>query len=340
MTFRAWSSCSGVPPFVTFFVISFLCVPTATAQQIADASTWASQLSSKITQYLERQGATESRSIPLTAQESRKKKYDVDRRYRDIGRGSDFHSLEQERRLGSALAREIDAQSKLIHDPLISEYLNGLAQSLVSHSDARLTFTIRVIESDEVNAFALPGGYLYVNSGLIMASDNEAEVASILAHEIAHVVARHAARSKRRQRQWKIAAYCSGPAGFAVEIAGFFSSMKSDRDAEREADLLGLEYQYATGYDPESFVRFLRRLHVKGEEIHNPIVKALVAHPMTDERIRRAQKEIATMLPPKVEYILDTSEFQQVKSRLVSFTDVRRDLPVLRRHGAPDGEVQ
>jgi predicted Zn-dependent protease len=169
-------------------------------------------------------------------------KYDVDRiGQRGIGTGSNLHSLERERRIGSALARDIEAQTKLVTDPLITEYVNGLGQRIVRHSDARLPFTIKVIESDEINAFVLPGGYLYVNSGLIMTSDNEAELASILAHEIAHIAARHGERIQRRQRIWNLVSFCSGPAGFAVQIAGFLFSMKLNRDAEREADLLGLE---------------------------------------------------------------------------------------------------
>jgi len=197
--------------------MSLFCASAATEQHVAEASTRVRKPSDEITQHSERQEATQSRSIALTAQESSTKKYDVDR-IGQRGIGSDFHSSQRERQLGSSLARKIDAGSKLIHDPMISEYMNGIGQALVSHSGAQLPFTIEVIESDEINAFVLPGGYLYINSALIMASDNEAELASIMAHEIAHVAARHAARSKRRQRMWKLAAYCSGPAGLAARL--------------------------------------------------------------------------------------------------------------------------
>ena len=277
--------------------------------------------------------------------ERQNSKYDVDRiGQRGIGTGSNLYSLERERRLGSALARNIEAQTKLVTDPLITEYVNGLGQSIVRHSDAQLPFTIKVIDSDEINAFALPGGYLYVNSGLIMTSDSEAELASIMAHEIAHVAARHAARIQRRRRIWKLVSFCSGPAGFAVQVAGFLSSMKLNRDAEREADLLGLEYHYATGYDPQAFVQFFEKLRAREEERHNLIAQAFATHPMTEERIRRAQKEIATLLPPKAEYITDTSEFEQVKSRLASFTGSRDESEdwrhVLRRRHPEDAQVQ
>jgi predicted Zn-dependent protease len=285
--------------------------------------------------------------IPPAVQrfEEQNSKYDVDRiGRRGIGTASNLYSLERERRLGSALARDIEAHTKLITDPLITEYVNGLGQSIVRHSDAQLPFTIKVIDSNEIYAFVLPGGYLFVNSGLIMTSDSEAELASILAHEIAHVAARHDARIQRRRGIWKVASFCSGPAGFAVQVAGFLSSMKLNRDAEREADLLGLEYQYATGYDPQAFVQFFEKLHAREEERHNLIAKVIATHPMTDERIKRAQKVIATLLPPKAEYIIDTSDFEQVKSRLASFRDSRRESEdwrlVLHRRGPRDARVK
>jgi predicted Zn-dependent protease len=285
--------------------------------------------------------------IPPAVQRSEKQnsKYDVDRiGQRGIGTGRNLYSLERERRLGSASARDIEAHTKLITDPVITEYVNGLGQSIVRHSDDQLPFTIKVIDSDEIYAFVLPGGYLYVNSGLITASDSEAELASILAHEIAHVAARHDARIQRRRGIWKLVSFCSGPAGFAVQVAGFLSSMKLNRDAEREADLLGLEYQYATGYDPQAFVQFFEKLQAREEERHNLIAKVIATHPMTEERIRRAQKVIATLLPPKAEYIIDTSDFEQVKSRLASFRDSRRESedwrPVLHRRGPQDAQVR
>ena len=282
---------------------------------------------------------------PAVQSEKQNSKYDVDRiGQRGIGTGRNLYSLERERRLGSALARDIEAHTKLITDPLITEYLNGLVQSIVRHSDDQLPFTIKVIDSDEIYAFVLPGGYLYVNSGLITTSDSEAELASILAHEIAHVAARHDARIQRRRGIWKRVSLCSGPAGFAVQVAGFLSSMKLNRDAEREADLLGLEYQYATGYDPQAFVQFFEKLQAREEERHNLFAKVIATHPMTEERIKRAQKVIATLLPPKAEYIIDTSDFEQMKSQLASFMDSRRESEdwrlVLHRRGPQDAQVQ
>jgi predicted Zn-dependent protease len=185
-------------------------------------------------------------------------------------------------------------------------------------------FTIKVIDNDEVNAFALPGGYFYVNTGLILAADNEAELAGVMAHEIAHVAARHATKNATRGQIWNLASipliFVGGPVGYAIQqaagLAVPMSFLKFSRDAEREADLLGLEYQYATGYDPGSFVQFFEKIQVKDKHKPNFLAKAFSTHPMTEDRIARAQNEIEALLPDKDQYIVDTSEFQEVKGRL------------------------
>jgi predicted Zn-dependent protease len=222
--------------------------------------------------------------------------------------------------------------------------VNRLGQRIVRHSDAQVPFTIKVIESDEINAFALPGGYFYVDTGLLLAADNEAELAGLMAHEVAHVAARHATREETRMQIWRYASlpllYFGGPAGMvlqtAVGLAAPMSFMKFGRDAEREADLLGLEYEYATGYDPQAFVQFFEKLHRSEKRKQNLVAKAFATHPMTDDRIRRAQKEISTLLPGKTEYVVDTSEFQEVKARLARLMHERpseNGRPVLHRRG-------
>jgi beta-barrel assembly-enhancing protease len=276
-------------------------------------------------------------------------KYDVGRiGRRGIGGGINSYSLEDERELGHELAQDIEMQTRLITDPVIAEYVNRLGQRIVQNSDAQVPFTIKVIESDEINAFALPGGYLYVDTGLIRASDSEAELAGLMAHEIAHVAARHATRAETRMQLWNVLSialmYFGGPAAAAmrgvVGIAAPASFLKFSRDAEREADLLGLEYEYASGYDPQALVQFFEKLHTKENQRHNFVAKAFASHPMTEDRIRRAQEEISTLLPAKDEYILDTSEFQEVKSRLANLMHERRKSedgrPVLHRRGPED----
>ena len=269
---------------------------------------------------------------------------------RDIGRGMNFYSLEREQALGRELALEIESQSRMVTDPVVTEYINRIGQTLVRNSDARVPFTIKVVDNDEVNAFALPGGFFYVNTGLILAADNEAELAGVMAHEIAHVAARHATRNATKAQIWNMASipliFLGGPAGYAIrEIAGLaipMSFLKFSRDAEREADLLGVEYEYASGYDPAAFVQFFEKLHGKEKEKHSFIAKAFTTHPMTADRIKRAQQEIGTMLPPKEEYVVDTSEFQEVKARLSALM-LRHQIdagqgprPTLRRRGPED----
>jgi beta-barrel assembly-enhancing protease len=259
-------------------------------------------------------------------------KYNVDLiGQRDVGTGIDFYSLDREMALGRQLSQEVESSARLVSDPAINEYINRIGQNLVRHSDARVPFTIKVLDNQEVNAFALPGGFFYVDSGLILAADNEAELAGVMAHEIAHVAARHATKNMTRAQIWNMAAvpliFIGGPVAYAVsEIAGLavpLSFLKFSRDAEREADLLGLEYDYATGYDPQAFVQFFEKLNVEKKK-PNFLAKAFATHPMNVERIEAAQDEIRRYLPDRPEYIVDTSEFEDIKARLWSLENGRR----------------
>ena len=259
-------------------------------------------------------------------------KYNVDLiGQRDVGTGLDFYSLDREMSLGRQLSLEVESSARVVTDPAINEYINRIGQNLVRHSDARVPFTIKVLDNDEVNAFALPGGYFYVDSGLILAADNEAELAGVMAHEIAHVAARHATKNMTRAQIWNMASvpliFIGGPIGYAVsEVAGLavpLSFLKFSRDAEREADLLGLQYDYATGYDPQAFVQFFEKLNIEKKK-PNRIAKAFATHPMNVERIEAAQDEIRKYLPDRPEYIVDTSEFENIKTRLASLENGRR----------------
>ena len=259
-------------------------------------------------------------------------KYNVDLiGQRDVGSGIDFYSLDREMALGRQLAQEVESSCRLVTDPVIDEYINRIGQNLVRHSDARVPFTIKILDNQEVNAFALPGGFFYVDSGLILAADNEAELAGVMAHEIAHVAARHATKNMTRAQIWNMATipliFIGGPVAYAVsEVAGLavpLSFLKFSRDSEREADLLGLEYDYATGYDPQAFVQFFEKLNVEKKK-PNFLAKAFATHPMNVERIEAAQDEIRKYLPDRPEYIVDTSEFEDIKARLWSLENGRR----------------
>lgn len=244
---------------------------------------------------------------------------------RDINKGSwNLYSLEREIELGRRLSLEVEAQSQLLRDPRVDAYVDGLVQNLVRNSDARTPFTVKVIDSDELNAFALPGGFLYVNTGLILEAQTEAELSGVLAHEIAHVTARHATKqyTKATLFQWFTLplVFVGGPAGYAAQqalsVAGPLTFLKFKRNAEREADFLGLQYTYHAGYDPTALVDFLERL--KGKDQEGRLAKIFSTHPMTKDRIKRAQKGIAEVLPPREEYVVSTSQFDEVKAYLFS----------------------
>jgi beta-barrel assembly-enhancing protease len=245
---------------------------------------------------------------------------------RNPGKGINFYSIEREIALGKGLAQEVERSSKLIDDPVVVEYVNRVGQNLVRNSDAKVPFTIKVIDSDEVNAFALPGGFFYVNSGLILRAQEESELAGVMAHEISHVIARHGTKQATKGEMMQLATIplmLLGPGGWAgygiyqaLQLAIPLSYLKFSRDDEREADYLGLQYMYKAGYDPNAYVTFFERIQADEKRRPGTIPKFFSTHPPTPERIADAQKEIARILPEKDEYIVTTSEFDSVKGRL------------------------
>jgi len=245
---------------------------------------------------------------------------------RNVGKGINFYSIEKEIGLGKQLAQEVERSAKLVDDPVVTEYVNRVGQNLVRNSDARVPFTIKVIDSDEVNAFALPGGFFYVNSGLILRAQEESELAGVMAHEIAHVAARH---GTKQATKGDIAQIASIPAmifipyswaGYAMyqglNFAIPMTFLKFSRDAEREADFLGLQYMYKAGYDPQALTAFFEKAKALEKRPQNAVVKAFQTHPQTPDRIEKTQKEISTLLPPQTQYKVDTSEFEDVKAKL------------------------
>jgi beta-barrel assembly-enhancing protease len=272
----------------------------------------------------------QGQSQPVQQQDKvnpRNSKEDVDAiGNRSVGKGVNFYSLEHEIALGKQLAQEVERSSKLIDDPVVTEYVNRVGQNLVRNSDARVPFTIKVIDSDEVNAFALPGGFFYVNSGLILRAQEESELAGVMAHEISHVTARHGTKNATKGELMQMATIplmLLGPVGWAgyglyegLNIAIPLTYLKFNRDAEREADFLGLQYMYKAGYDPNAYITFFERIEVDEKRRPGTIPKVFSTHPPTPERIENTQKEIARILPARPEYIVTTSEFDSVKARL------------------------
>jgi len=238
----------------------------------------------------------------------------------------DWYSLETEIKMGKQYSMQVENSVKLVQDPVVNEYVNRIGQNLVRNSDAKVPFTIKVIDSDEVNAFALPGGFFYVNSGLILAADEEAELAGVMAHEISHVAARHGMRQMTRMQWANIGTipliFLGGGIGYGIyEAAGLglpLTFMKFQRNFEAEADYLGLQYMYKTGYDPQAFISFFEKIQAKEKKKPGTIAKAFASHPQTPDRILASQKEIETILPARPQYIVSTSEFDDVKSRLAT----------------------
>jgi len=245
---------------------------------------------------------------------------------RGVGKGVNLYSLQREIALGKQAAMEVEKTAKMINDPVVTEYVNRVGQNLVRNSDAKVPFTIKVIDSDEINAFALPGGFFYVNSGLILRADEEAELAGVMGHEIAHVAARHGTKTATKGEILQLATIpliLLGPGGWAgyglyegLNLAIPMSYLKFTRDSEREADFLGLQYMYKSGYDPNAFVSFFEKIEAEERRHPGSIPKVFSTHPPTPDRVQKAQEEIATILPARDEYVVTTSEFDLVKARL------------------------
>jgi predicted Zn-dependent protease len=237
-----------------------------------------------------------------------------------------WYSIERQIAMGKSYAQQVESQSKMVSDPVVTEYVNRVGQNLVRNSDAQVPFTIKVIDSDSVNAMALPGGFFYVNSGLILAADEEAELAGVMAHEIAHVAACHAARENTRGNIMNLASipliFVGGAVGYAgYEAAGLalpLTFLHFSRGFEAEADHLGLEYMYKAGYDPQAFISFFEKVQAMEKKKPGTLAKAFDTHPQTPDRIQKSQEEIATILPARAQYLVSTSEFDDVKTRLAA----------------------
>ncbi|MBE7516335.1 MAG: M48 family metalloprotease [Chloracidobacterium sp.] len=261
---------------------------------------------------------------------------------RNINSGSDKFfgwlggSKDKEMAIGRQLALQVEQQAKILDDPVITEYVNRIGQNIVLHSDAKVPFTIKVIDSDEVNAFALPGGFFFVNKGLILAADNEAELAGVMAHEIAHVCARHAMENQGKGTLINYAAIAGiifgGPitSGILQNGGGFLAglaSLKFSRGAEEEADNLGAQYLYASGYDPTAMSMMFEKLASQNKKKPGSIQKMFSTHPPSLER-RDDSIRIVARFPERDEYVITTSEFQRVKAHLLRLTNAKAGVSV------------
>ena len=263
-----------------------------------------------------------------------------------------WYGVEKQIAMGKQYAQQVESTVKLVQDPVVTEYVNRVGQNLVRNSDAQVPFTIKVIDSDDINAFALPGGFFYVNSGLILAADEEAELAGVMAHEIAHVAACHAARENTRGNLMNMASipliFVGGAIGYAgYEAAGLalpMTFLHFSRGFEAEADYLGMQYMYKSGYDPQAFISFFEKVQAQEKKKPGTLAKAFSTHPQTPDRIAKSQEEIAQILPARMQYVVSTSEFDDVKSRLATIENRHKILdkkddgkkPSLRRTSTTD----
>jgi hypothetical protein len=272
------------------------------------------------------------------------------------GRGlGNWYSINGEIGMGKQYSMEIEKSAHMITDPVVEEYVNRIGQNIVKNSDCKVPFTIKVIDSDEINAMALPGGFFYVNSGLILAADEEAELAGVMAHETAHVCAHHAAREMTRMNYAQIGEipliiFTEGTwTGYGIyeasQLAIPISFLEFSREFEAEADFLGLQYMYKAGYDPQAFIQFFEKLDALEKHRPGTLAKVFADHPQTPDRIMRSEQEIATIMPAKPDYIVSTSEFDDVKARLARIENKRKlndksgdNKPTLRRVGGTNND--
>jgi hypothetical protein len=253
---------------------------------------------------------------------------------RDIGgRGmGNWYSVDTEIKMGKMYADQIEKSTKFITDPVIVEYVNRVGQNIVKNSDCKVPFTIKIIDSDEINAMALPGGFFYVNSGLILNADEEAEMAGVMAHETAHVCAHHAVREQTRMNYAQLGTipliFIGGWTGYgiyeAASLAVPVTFLQFSRDFEAQADYLGVQYMYRAGYDPQAFISFFEKVQALEKRKPGLVAKAFSDHPQTPDRILHSQEEIARILPAKDEYTVTTSEFDDIKARLARIENKRR----------------
>ena len=272
------------------------------------------------------------------------------------GRGlGNWYSTNSEISMGKQYSMEIEKSAHMVTDPVVEEYVNRIGQNIVKNSDCKVPFTIKVIDSDEINAMALPGGFFYVNSGLILAADEEAELAGVMAHETAHVCAHHAAREMTRMNYAQIGSipliiFTQGSwTGYGIyeasQLAIPVSFLEFSRQFESEADWLGLQYMYKAGYDPQAFIQFFEKIDALEKHKPGTLAKVFADHPQTPDRIMHSEEEIATMMPPRPDYIVTTSEFDDVKARLARIENKRKlnekgkdNGPTLRRVGTSNND--
>lgn len=235
-------------------------------------------------------------------------------------------SEKREIELGTQAAAEIEKQQPVLPDKPTRRYVNRLGQALVHKSGrSNIAYQFRVINSPQINAFALPGGFIYVNRGLIEAADNESELVGVLGHEIAHVVARHSAEQIKRAQ---VAGLGLGVldlilgrgtrgqvASAAAQMVTAGTFFKFSRDMEREADRLGAKNVYDTGWEPNGMISFFEKLASLQKRQPNAVATFFSTHPNPSERADNIA-DLIESFPPRRDLRTDSRDFQNIKARL------------------------
>jgi predicted Zn-dependent protease len=233
----------------------------------------------------------------------------------------------QEIELGRQAAAEVERTQPLLDDTVVNAYIKGLGLHLVEYCGRpNIEYHFKVIDTPEVNAFALPGGFVYVNRGLIEKAGNESELAGVLAHEIGHVVGRHSVEQVKRAQLTGLGLgvldMILGGRGTAASIANMASQMvasgafmKYSRDAEREADRLGARNLYDAGFDPRGMVTFFQKLDAMRKREPNVIEAFFSTHPSPDERVKNVS-DLIRSFPPKEGPFTDSGKLEQIQARL------------------------
>ena len=239
------------------------------------------------------------------------------------------HSIVSEQKeiaIGKKYSEQINHSAKLVKDPVITEYVNRVEQNIAENSDAKIPITVRVIDSPAINAFTLPGGFIYVNTGLLHAASSEAQLAGVLAHETAHVACRHWASDVTKQTllQYAMIPLIFTPMSYPVYL-GISEGMnfgiplaflKFSRKDEQQADFLGLQYMWKAGYDPNAYLAMFSKIITEQRRAPGSVPSVFMDHPPTRDRIIKAEEEIKDILPSRPEYLVSNSEFQTVQDRL------------------------
>ena len=278
--------------------------------------------------------------------------------HRNVGcnRGlGNWYTLDAQVRMGQQFAQQVEQTQHVITDPYVNEVINRLGQNLQRNSDTQLPFTIKILDVQEPNAFALPGGYMFVNAGAILLADNESQLAGVMAHEIGHVAACHAARESTRGTLAQLAMIpvilmTGGIAGLGASEAANYGIPaafgKFSRTFEAQADYLGIQYAYKAGYDPNGMINFFEKLEALEKKRPGVYMKLYGDHPQTPDRIVKSQEEIDKILPPRDQYKIDSSEFQQARKRLALIMNHRlkkddaNQTPELRRTASDKDDTE